>query len=59
MSPPANFYLEQVAICARAARDCRLDNEREKYLRSQAAWQALADRTIEVATARALREAKV
>jgi hypothetical protein len=33
-----------------------LDNVRERALRSQAAWQAMADRATEVAKARVIRE---
>lgn len=58
MSTPAQFYLDQVAICARAAGASALANERAKFLRSQEAWQALADRTLAVAAARAEREAR-
>lgn len=37
--------------------DCaQLDNVRERALRSQAAWQAMADRANDVAKARAVKE---
>ena len=44
MTVAGNFYLNQVATCAKAANDAALDNQRETYLRAQAAWQVLADR---------------
>ena len=44
MSEVQDFYLRQVALSAKAASDSGLANQRDKYLRSQAAWQALADR---------------
>ena len=50
------FYLEQVATCAVAAASAALANQRETWLRAEAAWQALADREIRVTNARILRE---
>ena len=58
MPAPTAFYLEQAAICARAASETVLPNQRETYLRSQVAWQALAERKIRIAEARAVREAE-
>ncbi len=58
MSVSANFYLTQVESCAKSARDAKLDNERDRYLRSQDAWQALADKEIRVRAARAERDAE-
>lgn len=43
MQPTVTFYLEQAAQCGRDAVAANLPNERERYLRSQAAWQKLAD----------------
>lgn len=43
MASPIDFYLEQAADCARQAAGATLDNQRDKYLQAQAAWQALAD----------------
>lgn len=54
----SGFYLAQAANCARSAAATQLDNQRETYLRAQAAWQALADREIGVKAARDLREAE-
>ena len=58
MSASGKFYLAQVALCAQSAETTPLANQREKYLRAQAAWQALADREIGIVAARDLREAE-
>jgi hypothetical protein len=57
MSVSSQFYLEQAAKCARSASDAALDNQRETFLRSQEAWQAMADRAIRVDAERAKRDA--
>lgn len=57
MSASSNFYSTQAETCALAASKAMLDNEREKYLRAEAAWQALANREIETQAARLKREA--
>ena len=38
------FYLEQAALCGKAADAATLANQREKFLTAQKAWQALAAR---------------
>ena len=58
MSASGKFYLAQAATCALAAEKTQLANQREKYLRAQAAWQALADRENGIVAARDLREAE-
>lgn len=58
MSASGKFYLAQAATCAQAAENTALANQRDKYLRAQAAWQALADREIGIVAARDLREAE-
>jgi hypothetical protein len=58
MSASGKFYLAQAATCAQAAEKTQLANQREKYLRAQAAWQALADRENGIVAARDLREAE-
>ena len=58
MSAPSSFYTEQAAICAKSAAETLLPQLREKYLRSQAAWEALAERETDIKTARALRDAE-
>jgi hypothetical protein len=44
MSAASTFYLAQAALCAKAAAAATLPNQRERALRAQEAWQALADR---------------
>ena len=57
MSIPLQFYREQAASCARSAQAATLDNQRAIYLRSEQAWQTLADRTAATTLARAERDA--
>jgi hypothetical protein len=57
MTVSSQFYLTQVVHCARSAAQSTLANERDKFLRAQAAWQALADRELGIKTARERREA--
>ena len=57
MSVPDEFYHEQAALCAQSAAESTLSNQREKYLRAQAAWQALADRDKNIRAVRDRREA--
>jgi hypothetical protein len=52
VNAPIDFYLEQAANCAKAAEETKLPNERSKFLRSQLAWQAMADRRAKLAAAR-------
>ncbi len=56
MAAAAPFYLQQAEICARSAAATLLDNQRDTFLRSRAAWLALAARDIEVQAGRAARE---
>lgn len=58
MSASSQFYLSQAALCARSAAGASLANERDKYLRAQAAWQALADRELGIKAAREKRDAE-
>ena len=58
MTVSGQFYLAQVATCARSAANATLTNERDKYLRAQAAWQTLADRERDNKVARDQREAE-
>ncbi|MGF7146449.1 hypothetical protein FHS96_000058 [Sphingomonas zeicaulis] len=46
ISTTSEFYLAQAAQSARAARETNLANVRERCLRAEAAWQAMADRLI-------------
>lgn len=52
MSAAGDFYLGQVALCDKAAAAASLPNQRDKYVRAGAAWQALADREIGIRAAR-------
>ncbi|WP_088309700.1 hypothetical protein [Novosphingobium sp. B 225] len=56
MSTASRFYLEQADSCTKAAEAAALANQREILLRSRAVWLGLAEREIEVQTARAERE---
>ncbi len=58
MTASSEFYLVQAAQCARSAERATLANQRETYLRAGAAWQALADRELDVTTAREARDAE-
>ena len=58
MSASGKFYLAQAALCAQSAQSTLLGNQRDKYLRAEAAWQALADREIGIVAARDLRDAE-
>lgn len=57
MAVPEEFYLQQAALSARSASETDLPNLRDKYLRSQAAWEVLARREVATRTAREKREA--
>ena len=52
VNAPIDFYLEQAANCGKAAEETLLPNERSKFLRSQLAWQAMADRRSKLVAAR-------
>lgn len=57
MTVPLDFYLEQAAKCAKSAEECMLPNQREIFLRSASAWQAMADRKRSVLEGQAERSA--
>ena len=44
MSAIGDFYLARADECASEARQTSLSNVRERYLRSEAAWRAMAAR---------------
>ncbi|BAK67767.1 MULTISPECIES: hypothetical protein [Sphingobium] len=48
MSATVDFYLSRAAESAKAARESDLVNVKERCLRAEAAWQAMADRLIRV-----------
>ena len=58
MSASSQFYIDQAALCAKSAEGATLANQRETYMRAGAAWQALADRENDIATAREKRDAE-
>ena len=53
MSATSDFYRARAVECAAEAHATRLDNVRERYLRSEAAWLAMADRLMRAETMRA------
>jgi hypothetical protein len=46
MTNTSAFYLARADQCARDASDTRLDRVRERHLRSEAAWRAMAARLL-------------
>ncbi len=42
----SNLYYERAEDSAREAGECELDNVRERWLRSEAAWRDMADRAL-------------
>jgi hypothetical protein len=44
MSVTSDFYLARAEECARDARASSLDNVRDRFLRAENAWRAMADR---------------
>jgi hypothetical protein len=58
MSAQTNFYAAQAESCARAAAECNLPRQREKYEQAGAAWLSLANRESEIAAARDRRIAE-
>lgn len=58
MSATDDFYRAQAKACADAADLAQLDNQREKYLSAQRAWEALADRTAGIEAQRDARLAE-
>jgi len=46
MSATSDFYLARAAQCEREAGETNLVNVRERCLRAEAAWQAMADRVL-------------
>lgn len=52
MSATSDFYLARAAECARDAEDAELANVRERCLRAEAAWRAMAERILRSEAAR-------
>lgn len=59
MATPTLTYRENAAKCRADADAATLDNVRDRNLRAEAAWLAMADRQERTDTARAVREANV
>jgi hypothetical protein len=58
MAVTVAFYTQQAENCRKAASEATLANERVKFLRAQAAWQALADKMARLQGEAAKREAE-
>ena len=58
MSATTDFYLARAADCARDAAAATLDNVRERNLRAEAAWLAMANKLMRGEQMRAQREAE-
>lgn len=58
MSVTSQFYLARAAECARDAEAALLDNVRDRYRRSEAAWRAMADRLTRAEVVRAEETAR-
>lgn len=52
MSANSDFYLARADDCAREATEAKLDNVRDRCLRSEAVWRLLAERLIRSETFR-------
>lgn len=55
MAATPEFYRSQAKACADAADLAALDNQRDKYLSAQHAWEELADRTEKIQSDRDAR----
>jgi hypothetical protein len=58
MADQIEFFARQAENCGRSASEATLENERQKFLSAQAAWQALADKTAHVQAEAAKRNAR-
>ena len=58
MSNTSDFYLARADECARDAESAQLDNVRERHLRSEQAWRALAEQLLFADRLRKAREAE-
>jgi hypothetical protein len=56
MSVNRDFYLARVESCMVDADAAQLDNVRDRFLRSAAAWQSMADRVTRTEQERAQRD---
>jgi hypothetical protein len=46
MSATSDFYLARAEDCARSADGAMLENVRDRFRRSEAAWRSMADRLL-------------
>ena len=58
MSNTSDFYLARADECARDAARAQLENVRERHLRSETAWRALAEQLLFADRLRKAREAE-
>lgn len=58
MSVTSDFYLARAAECAREAGETKLDNVRDRCLRSEAAWRTMAERLLRSEASRSRQEAE-
>ncbi|RVT93363.1 hypothetical protein [Sphingomonas crocodyli] len=58
MSSTSDFYLARAAECAREAERTQLENVRERHLRAESAWRALAEQLLYADRLREAREAE-
>jgi hypothetical protein len=58
MSVNSDFYFARAAECAREARETKLDNVRDRCLRAEAAWQAMAERLLRIGEDRSRQAAE-
>lgn len=58
MSITSDFYLARAAECAREAGETKLDNVRDRCLRSEAAWRTMAERLLRSEASRSRQEAE-
>jgi hypothetical protein len=56
--PDSDTFAAHAARCQQEAADATLDNVRERALRSEAAWSAMAARSLKSETSRDAREAR-
>ncbi|MFW2829088.1 hypothetical protein [Sphingomonas sp. ID0503] len=56
MSATSEFYLARANDCARDAEGASLDNVRDRFLRAEHAWRAMADQITRSEDARRARE---
>lgn len=58
MTATQEFYRSQAKACADAAALAELDNQRDKFLSAQHAWEKLADQTEKIQSERDARLAE-